>query len=206
MPDLAIDKVEVYVFRRRSGRAQFLALRRGRRKTLPGIWQPVTGKLEPRETPIDAALRELREETGLVPLTLWRLEVTTLCLESTGRRLMALPLFAAEVSPTAAVRLSNEHVESRFMSAAAARRLYLWDSQRKGLDAIIATHSVVVDATTLKLWVGAGPHCLGRYVGFDLRRELLGEDHLAPELDVRPTRSARSARSRTTSTTPRARR
>ncbi|TMQ70696.1 MAG: NUDIX domain-containing protein [Candidatus Eisenbacteria bacterium] len=176
MPDLAIDKVEVYVFRRRSGRAQFLALRRGRRKTLPGIWQPVTGKLEPRETPIDAALRELREETGLVPLTLWRLEVTTLCLESTGRRLMALPLFAAEVSPTAAVRLSNEHVESRFMSAAAARRLYLWDSQRKGLDAI--------ERQILP--------------GGALARAL--------ELDVRPTRSARSARSRTTSTTPRARR
>ena len=51
---------------------------------------------------------------------------------------------------------------------------------RNTLDAIIATHSVVVDATTLTMWVGVGPHCLGRYVGFDLRKELLGEDRPPP--------------------------
>lgn len=51
---------------------------------------------------------------------------------------------------------------------------------RNALDAIIATHSVVVDATDLVLWVGVGPHALGRYVGFDLRRELLGEDRPPP--------------------------
>ncbi len=51
---------------------------------------------------------------------------------------------------------------------------------RNALDAIIATHSVVVDATSLQLWVSAGPHCLGRYVGFDLRAELLGEDRPRP--------------------------
>ncbi len=51
---------------------------------------------------------------------------------------------------------------------------------RSALDAIIATHSVVVDATALVLWVGVGPHALGRYVGFDLRRELLGEDRPQP--------------------------
>jgi tetratricopeptide (TPR) repeat protein len=51
---------------------------------------------------------------------------------------------------------------------------------RNALDALIATHSVVVDATNLLLWVSAGPHLLGRYIGFDLRHELLGEDHPAP--------------------------
>lgn len=51
---------------------------------------------------------------------------------------------------------------------------------RNALDAIIATHSVVIDATTMTLWVGTGPHLLGRFVGFDLRHELLGEDHPTP--------------------------
>jgi isopenicillin-N N-acyltransferase like protein len=46
---------------------------------------------------------------------------------------------------------------------------------RNALDAIIATHSVVVDATALTIWVSTGPHLLGKYVGFDLRRELLGQ-------------------------------
>jgi hypothetical protein len=51
---------------------------------------------------------------------------------------------------------------------------------RNSLDAIIATHSVVVDATNLILWVGEGPHILGKFRAFDLKKELLGEDRPAP--------------------------
>jgi len=136
MPTLAIDKVEVYVFRRRPRRVEFLALRRGPRKTLPGVWQPVTGKIERRETPVEAAWRETREETGLEPKRMWRLEQTTLCLDARGRGLMALPLFAAEVGPSETVRLSSEHDAARFVDARTAARLYLWDSQRQGLAAV----------------------------------------------------------------------
>jgi dihydroneopterin triphosphate diphosphatase len=35
------------------------------RHTPPGWWQSVTGSLEPGETPYEAAVRELAEETGL---------------------------------------------------------------------------------------------------------------------------------------------
>lgn len=59
---------------------------------------------------------------------------------------------------------------------------------RNALDAIIATHSVVIDATDLVIWVGIGPHALGRYVAFDLRRELLGDTRPQPlDLDEDPT-------------------
>ncbi len=136
MARLAVDKVEVYVFRRRSRRVQFLALRRAPRKTLPGVWQPVTGKIERRETPIEAAWRETLEETGLEPTRLWRLETTTLCLDARGRTLMALPLFAAEVAPRQPVQVSSEHDAARFVDARTAARLYLWDSQRQGLAAV----------------------------------------------------------------------
>jgi tetratricopeptide (TPR) repeat protein len=54
---------------------------------------------------------------------------------------------------------------------------------RNTLDALIATHSVVVDATNLVLWVGEGPHILGRFRAFDLRRELLDEER-APAADL----------------------
>ena len=47
---------------------------------------------------------------------------------------------------------------------------------RNTLDALIATHSVVVDATALTLYVSESPHTLGRYRAFDLKRELGGED------------------------------
>jgi hypothetical protein len=43
---------------------------------------------------------------------------------------------------------------------------------RRTLDALIATHGVVADATARALWVSESPHLLGRFVRFDLRRLL----------------------------------
>lgn len=50
------------------------------------------------------------------------------------------------------------------------RELPLGD--RRTLDALIATHGVVADLTDRALWVSEGPHLVGRFVRFDLRRLL----------------------------------
>jgi hypothetical protein len=39
---------------------------------------------------------------------------------------------------------------------------------RRTLDALIATHGVVLDATAKVLWVSEGPHLVGRFLAFDL--------------------------------------
>ena len=39
---------------------------------------------------------------------------------------------------------------------------------RAAIDALIATHSVVMDATARVLWVSEGPHAAGRFLRFDL--------------------------------------
>lgn len=43
---------------------------------------------------------------------------------------------------------------------------------RRAIDALIATHGVVMDVTARVLWVSEGPHLLGRFVRFDLARLL----------------------------------
>ncbi|MFT3765439.1 MAG: C45 family autoproteolytic acyltransferase/hydrolase [Minicystis sp.] len=43
---------------------------------------------------------------------------------------------------------------------------------RRTLDALIATHSVVMDTTARALWVSEGPHLVGRYLRFDLAKLL----------------------------------
>ena len=40
---------------------------------------------------------------------------------------------------------------------------------RHALDALIATHSVIFDATARRIWVSEGPHTLGPYHGYDVR-------------------------------------
>ncbi len=43
---------------------------------------------------------------------------------------------------------------------------------RRAIDALIATHGVVFDATQKTVWVSEAPHLLGRFVRFDLSRLL----------------------------------
>ena len=136
MPAIRCTHIEVYVFRRRAGRVEFLALRRSPARSLSGIWQPVTGKIDRGETMLDAAVRELREETGLLPRRWWALETTTVFTDPGSDSVLVLPLFVAEVEPRAAVTLSTEHDAHRFVPARTAARLFLWEAQRRGLEAV----------------------------------------------------------------------
>ncbi|AKT37230.1 C45 family autoproteolytic acyltransferase/hydolase [Chondromyces crocatus] len=43
---------------------------------------------------------------------------------------------------------------------------------RRAIDALIATHGVVMDTTRRALWVSESPHLLGRFVRFDLKKLL----------------------------------
>lgn len=55
------------------------------------------------------------------------------------------------------------------------------DGDRRAIDADIATHAVVMDATARRLWVSEGPHLQGRFVRFDVERIL--SPAYDPELD-----------------------
>lgn len=46
---------------------------------------------------------------------------------------------------------------------------------RHALDAMIATHSVIFDATAGKIWVSRGPHTLGPYLGYDVAKLLAAD-------------------------------
>jgi hypothetical protein len=55
---------------------------------------------------------------------------------------------------------------------------------RDAIDALIATHGVVMDTRARRLWVSVAPHLLGPFVAFDLGRMLADDYRPEPDLTL----------------------
>lgn len=137
MPEIVTNIVDVYPFRRTGGRVEFLLLHRAADRRIGATWQAVHGRIEPGESAAQAAVRELREEAGLIPQRLWQLEhVNTFYL---GREdaIAMCPGFAAEVAADAAVVLNAEHTAFRWLAAEEALSELMWPGQRTAVREVL---------------------------------------------------------------------
>jgi len=74
MPEAVVRVIDVYPYRLvEEGEPEFLLLRRAADVVYAGAWRMVGGKIDAGEAAWQAALRELREETGCAPARLWAL-------------------------------------------------------------------------------------------------------------------------------------
>ncbi len=134
MPTIVSTTVEICVFRRVRGRPRYLLLKRSPGSVrYPGIWQIVTGMIETGEKAVDAALRELKEETGLRPRRFWTLPFVNAFLASGTDTVHLSPVFAAEVQPGDNPSLSAEHERFLWCSNLRAAKLLPWPGQRKSI-------------------------------------------------------------------------
>ncbi|MEW6509480.1 MAG: NUDIX domain-containing protein [Bacteroidota bacterium] len=134
--------VEVCAFRMQGEFPEYLLLRRAPTEPIyPGLWQIITGTIEGEERATDAALRELREETGQVPEQLWVVPYTNAFYDHGRDAVSLIPFFAARYSPAVQVHLSAEHAAHAWLAFAPARERLVWPGQRAGLD--IVHHSIV---------------------------------------------------------------
>lgn len=137
MSPLRPDLVACWVYRIPDERLEILLIRRAAGRLYPGLWQCVTGRLEPGETIIAGALREVAEETGLVAADLeafFETDIVNWFHEASVDGLMSEAVFAARVRPDAAVAISNEHDDLRWCSPAAAHELVLWPSYHRAIE------------------------------------------------------------------------
>ncbi len=134
MADIVPKIVEVCIFRRLPSQPEYLLLRRSPKEHLyPGIWQFVTGTIEPGERAPDAATREIAEETGLTPHALWTVPYILSFYHPQRDELSFAPLFAVEVDSSVTPRLSAEHSSFQWCQYEAALQMLVWPGQREGL-------------------------------------------------------------------------
>jgi len=129
--EVRVGVVDVFVIRivRRSWRV--LTLRRGRGTRSTGSWETVHGRIEPGETPPEAARRELHEETGLEADRLYSITVNPFYLHQTGTVQLAV-VFAAIVR-SSAVRTGPEHDRHEWRTVAGAARRFAWPREVEAL-------------------------------------------------------------------------
>lgn len=129
--------VEVCVFRFVRDRPEYLMLKRSPdEKIYPDLWQFVSGSLDEGEKAFDAALRELKEETGLIPQRFWVVPHANMFYDPAYDAVNVSPLFAAQVDPEARPTLSSEHGVFEWLPFVEARRRLVWPGQRLGLEII----------------------------------------------------------------------
>ncbi len=111
-------------------------LRRAPGRILAGLWQCVSGSLEPGERVVAGALRELREETGFDGASieaLFDLDQVNQFHEPSVDAILVAAIFAVRVRPGSEPVISHEHDELRWVDPGAALDLAVWPAYRESI-------------------------------------------------------------------------
>jgi 8-oxo-dGTP pyrophosphatase MutT (NUDIX family) len=134
------DLVACWLFRLEAGgRPEILLIHRSAGRIYAGIWQCVTGRLEADERVVDGALREVEEETGLARTDIeavFETDMVNWFHEGSADAVWCEAVFAARVRPGAAIRLSNEHDDLRWLAPADAKAQVVWPAYERAIDMI----------------------------------------------------------------------
>ena len=134
MTDVRVSIVDVYVLRPSDRSFDILCLKRAKDTRCAGTWETVHGHIHEGEKPADAARRELREETGLVPDRLYNLSrVESFYLHRTDE-IALIPVFAAVVPRTTTPTLSAEHDEFAWLAPEGAARRFAWPREVRAMN------------------------------------------------------------------------
>jgi len=135
MTDLRVGVIDVYVIRPYRADWLVLSLQRAPGTRCPGSWETVHGRIEADERPEQAAVREVREETGLELDRLYNVTCQPFYLHTVGVVQMAV-VFAAFVTEDSDVRLGVEHERYEWLSMGEAAARFTWPREREALEHI----------------------------------------------------------------------
>ena len=135
MPKVVVRVIDAYVFNRKNKEIRFLLLKRAKTKIYEHLWQGVAGKIEAGETSWEAAIRELKEETGFEPVRIFVADHVSKFYEAHGDWVNLVPVFGIEVDDEEVI-LSDEHCEFKWVDFNTAHQTLIWSGQKDGIAAV----------------------------------------------------------------------
>ena len=130
MPEISLRAFLVSIVVLRKIESNFEVLLLKRTQNLAGEWCQVAGKIEENETAWQAAVRELAEETALIPELFYSADINEQFYEAARDSITIAPVFVALVDPSAEVILNEEHSDYRWSGFDEAMELVTFGGQR----------------------------------------------------------------------------
>ena len=148
MNQVKVRVVDCYVYRKTDNGIVFLLMKRNLNKIYEHLWQGVAGKIEEGETSSEAAIRELKEETGLSPVNMFVADHVSKFYEVHGDRINLVPVFGIEVD-SEIINLSEEHISYKWVDINEALNTLVWNGQKKGIQTV---HDMVINNDDRMIW------------------------------------------------------
>ncbi len=142
-----IDLVDVYPYSIEQGNINLLVLKRSQSVMYPGQWRMIGGKVKEEEATMEAARRELNEETGQSPTLFWTIPSINQFYDYQSDSIKQIPAFAAEIPGKLQIKLNHEHVDYAWISEEEIEDYISWPEQQRlmRLVADIVTRNEILD-------------------------------------------------------------
>lgn len=127
--------ISAYVICKTSEGPRYLLIRRCG-KYLPGTWQMISGGIDNSETASQAAMREIKEETGLTPYALYSADVVETFYMLSNDKITFVPVFVAFVEDKKIILSPTEHDAYEWLPFEEAKNKLVWSEQKRVINQI----------------------------------------------------------------------
>jgi 8-oxo-dGTP pyrophosphatase MutT (NUDIX family) len=132
MTSINVGTIDVYCLDPSGSEWHVLTLQRAHDTRCPTAWETVHGHIETGESPEEAAVREVREETGLSVQRLYNVTVQPFYLHKLATVELAV-VFAAFVDRAQPITLGAEHMRHEWLTPDVALDRFVWPRERAAL-------------------------------------------------------------------------
>lgn len=142
--------VDIYPYSKDNNELKFLIFKRANNVIYSGQWRMIGGKVKEGEKATEAALRELKEETKLIPNLFWVLPSINQFYDRSSGVIRHVPAFAAEVNANAEIQLNHEHSSYTWISKDDLNDYLSWPEQKRLMKLL---SNIVSNNQILEEWI-----------------------------------------------------